>query len=648
MKVLVADCETNGLLPQLTKLHCLAFVDFSTGAVHSFADQPGHRPIEEGLRELEAADMTVWHNGIKFDIPAIRKVYPWWKPRGVVRDSMLTASLVWPKNPVLFEKDRPLVAKGKLPGNLMGRHSLEAYGYRLGEYKGDYKGGWENWSPEMHSYCEQDVRVTAKLWARILEDFELWKKQRPRNTLECIEIEHEVAWIIARQEQYGVGFDHAAAGHLLGELTIRHDALLQQVTDMFPPKVVRTPFIPKVTLPKRGYQKGVLTYKEKLVPFNPQSRDHVAERLIELGWKPVERTADGKWKVDDDILRTIPIPEAQKLADLFDLSKRIGTLSTGKEALLKHATARGTLHHRCDSNGAVTGRATHSKPNVNIPKVKKGADGKILLMKEGGYGFEFRGLFRPVNGGIQVGVDADSLEARVEAGYTVAYDGGSYRETILSGNKDNGTDLHTRNRNAIRSVVPSCSRDTAKTTKYAWTYGAGDWKIGFAAGATGSREKVAGAGKKIRGKLLAASPGLEGLVKAIEGSLEKRNYLWGLDGRKLFIRSKNAALNTLFQSAGAVIFKRAMIIRDLKLTGVLPSIIGTQGPEASKGLIPGKDYEQMLWVHDEVQMEARTEAIAKRVGKAMEEAIKEAGEHFKFDCPMAGNADHGRNWAECH
>jgi len=52
-----------------------------------------------------------------------------------------------------------------MPLRLYGRHSLEAYGYRLGVYKGDFAKDtdWEQWSPAMQEYCENDVQLTLKL-----------------------------------------------------------------------------------------------------------------------------------------------------------------------------------------------------------------------------------------------------------------------------------------------------------------------------------------------------------------------------------------------------------------------------------------------------------------------------------------------------
>ena len=65
-----------------------------------------------------------------------------------------------------------------MPQRLYGRHSLEAWGYRLKCFKGDYgkmDGAWDVYTPEMLSYCEQDVAVTVKLWElmkRRMEDYQ--------------------------------------------------------------------------------------------------------------------------------------------------------------------------------------------------------------------------------------------------------------------------------------------------------------------------------------------------------------------------------------------------------------------------------------------------------------------------------------------
>lgn len=622
MKVLVADCETDGLLDELTKVHCLCFVDAATGEKSDFADQPGYRPIAEGLKELAEADVTVWHNAIRFDIPALRKVYPWFKPRGIVRDTLVMASLIWPKKPTLLDIDTKLRAKGKLPGNLMGLHSLKAWGHRLGNHKGDYTGGWEAWSPEMHAYMLQDISTGLSLWLRCLKELETWPSQ------DSVDLEHEVAWVIARQERWGFKFNEAKAAKLLATLTQRKTDLEASLSTVFPPKIVRTPFTPKRSNKTKGWIAGVTIYKEKEVAFKPSSRKHVAERLMDLGWQPGEFGMDGVPKVDDDILQALPYPQAKVLAELFTIDKRIGQLSTGSEAWLRNVK-KGRIHGAVSTCGAVTRRMTHFKPNVaQVPKEH-----------------DYRELFEHSLGCL-VGCDADSLEGRVEAGYTVRFDGGAYMDMILNGDKAKGTDLHSVNAKALCRFLPGTIRDTAKTFKYATTYGCGDWKAGWTLGVTGSREKVAGVGKKAKAALLAASPGLGKLTEAVKKAAE-RGWVKSLDGGKLVVRKAHAAINTVFQSAGAIVMKKALVILDTELTGVLPSVIGTQGVEAATNLTPGVDFEFAANVHDEFQIDTKTE-LADTVGQAAAEAITKAGAALGFRCPMVGNYDIGPNWAATH
>lgn len=136
---------------------------------------------------------------------------------------------------------------------------------------------------------------------------------------------------------------------------------------------------------------------------------------MSLGWKPTEFGADGVPSLDDDTLLALPYPEAKILAEYFLIQKRLGQLSNGKEALIRNER-KGRIHGRVITNGAVTGRMTHSKPNMNLPKV-----GTL-------YGEEFRSLMIASPGKVLVGCDADSLEARCLAHYMARYDGGAYEE----------------------------------------------------------------------------------------------------------------------------------------------------------------------------------------------------------------------------
>lgn len=113
----------------------------------------------------------------------------------------------------------------------------------------------------------------------------------------------------------------------------------------------------------------------------------------------------------------------------------------------------------------------------------------------------------------------------------------------------------------------------------------------------------------------------------------KRDYLIGLDGRKLHVRSAHFALNTLLQGAGAVLMKTATVF--------------FHWLAADAGLVSGRDYVQVLHVHDEAQFLARPDK-AEQVGKLFVEAIERAGEHFSLRCPVTGEYKVGKNWAETH
>ena len=167
----VFDLETNGLLKDATRIHCLSIYWEKDRRVETFNDErysesPKDLPmannsITTGLGYLEVADILVGHNIIGFDIPIIKSIYPWFSPRGTIIDTLLLSRLYHPNLLDIDKKHN----WNHMPLQLYGRHSLEAYGYRLNEYKGNFgkTTDWSDWSQEMQDYCVQDVAVTTKL-----------------------------------------------------------------------------------------------------------------------------------------------------------------------------------------------------------------------------------------------------------------------------------------------------------------------------------------------------------------------------------------------------------------------------------------------------------------------------------------------------
>ena len=174
------DLEANGLLHDATRIHCLALNWYEDNRAETFNDEPygdgsydikeeapmaGNYAIHTGLQWLETADTIVGHNIIGYDIPVIKHIYGWFNPKCTVVDTLLLSRLYHPN---LLDIDKYRKENGYLkhmPLQLYGSHSLEAWGHRLGVYKGDFSKttDWKEWSQEMQDYCEQDVVVTTKL-----------------------------------------------------------------------------------------------------------------------------------------------------------------------------------------------------------------------------------------------------------------------------------------------------------------------------------------------------------------------------------------------------------------------------------------------------------------------------------------------------
>ena len=623
----VYDLETDGLLEDVTIIHCMVIICINTGKLDYYNDHDDQGKtggILEGLERLHVAKWTCGHNIDGYDYEVIKKLHPKLVPLGESFDTLIVSKLIYSD---MKATDFAFMKKHykDLPGFLIGSHGLKAWGYRLGDNKGDYDGGWEFWSPEMQTYCNQDGRVTEKLFRKF---------HKKNYSMEAIELEHGVSHIIRRQITYGFPFNVPEAHKLKTELEIIRDGLKVKLREEFGSwyarkgKLERDSFwchdgvkrkVPFTLLPKQdnkthGYVKGRPLTAIKLVEFNAASRDHIGSRLVaKYKWKPTEFGKDGKPTVDEDIMKHLKYPCMPDIMQYLMIDKRLGMISEGKQAWLKKEV-NGRIHGNVNVNGAVTGRMTHNAPNVAQTPAN-----------DAEYGERCRALFTVGAGKKLVGADASGLELRVLAHFMARWDGGKYAKTVCEGKQEEGTDIHTVNQKA--AGLPT--RPMAKTFIYGFLYGAGDAKIGSIVDGT-SKE-----GKQLKEKFLAGLPALSSLVSLVKSKVIPRqiSYIRGLDGRMVPIRHQHAALNTLLQSGGAIIMKKALVILDDSLQ--------------EKGLVPGMDYEFVANIHDEFQLEV-SEEHAELVGHAAVMAIEEAGKHFNFKCPLTGSYATGYTWKETH
>mgnify|MGYP003645529440 CR=1 FL=1 len=603
MRTVVFDIETNGLLEELDVVHSLCTDSLDESYQTSHCADEYYASIEDGLSILTKADGVVGHNIIAFDIPAIQKVYPnFYIPIEKIIDTLILSRLLYPN---LMEIDGGLVKSGRLPIKLRGSHGLEAWGYRLGLHKGDYKkemeakgkDPWANWNAPMQTYCGQDVVVNKALYHLFL------RKEQPTR---AIVLEHKFAAIIKKQEKFGFKFDVTNAASLYADLAFARHDIDEQLKDIFGSFYTNNgSFTPKATSKKTGYNKGVTFSRIKLIDFNPASRQHIADRLIKLfGWKPKDFTPSGQAQVDESILSKLNYPPTPLLARRFMLEKRISQIG-GDNGWLNYER-KGRIHGSVNTLGAVTGRCTHSKPNIGqVPSVSSE------------YGTECRSKFIVDDGYKLVGADASGLELRCLAHFMAAYDGGLYAKLLLE------EDIHTVNQNAAGLLT----RNQAKTFIYAFLYGAGDEKIGSIIG------KGAAAGKKLKAQFLNQLPALKRLKEAVDFKAKSTKTLTGIDGRTLHVRHAHAALNTLLQSAGALLVKQATINLYEELE--------------RRGLRWGIDWAMVAHVHDEYQLQVKEEHVAV-VQEVAIWSFREAGRQFNWRCPLDGDSKVGNNWAETH
>ena len=510
----------------------------------------------------------IGHNIIGFDAPVIKNVLgiDLFKI-GKVTDTLILSRLF---NPVRE-----------------GGHSLKAFGLKFGYKKFDFN-DFTKFSQEMLKYCIRDVKL-------LIQVYNLLNRQGVNFSEQSIELEHEVAKIIEQQVSNGFLFDQEKAHILLARLKQRIDEAQEKVRETFTPLKIEETFIPKVNNKARGYIKGVPFTKVKYQEFNLGSRQQIGERLINLGWKPKKFTDKGHVIVDEKVLSEIKnIPEAELIKEFLLLQKRVAMIESWIEAVKED----GRVHGKVITNGAITSRMSHSSPNMaQIPAVYSP------------YGKDCRELWVVPSGYKLVGVDASGLEIRILSHYM---NDKEYINEVING------DIHSTN----QTLAGLETRDIAKTFIYAFIYGAGNKKLGTICGRSESY------GRTIKDRFLKRLPSLAKLRKRVDNAV-KKGYLKGLDQRKLIIRQKHSALNTLIQGGGAIAMKKALVI--------LSNYISTYKIDA----IPVAN------VHDEFQYQVKEEQ-ADRFGKLAVQSIVDAGDKLNLRCSLDGEYKIGNNWKETH
>lgn len=552
MKKLLIDIETN--LKHDT-IWCAVTQDIDTGEVIV------HTTAQRLKSVIKDYDLIVGHNIIGFDAPVLREVWGISIRADQVCDTLVMSRL---ENPIRE-----------------GGHSLKNWGKILGNDKinfeaEDFDAGLTD---EMIEYCKQDVNLNVDVYNHLVNRLSQWGDYE-----KALQLEHQVAVHITRQERNGFNFDTEKATILQAEVADRMADITDKLQEVFPPIVE-----------ERISEKTGKRLKDKVTRFNVGSRKQIGERLQTLGWKPEEFTDSGQPKIDETILNKIEgIDEAKLIAEYLTLQKTDGFLSSW----IKNTCDDGKIHGRVISCGAVTNRMTHHSPNLGqVPSTKSM------------YGSECRSLFIANKDEVMVGADLSGIELRCLAHYMRDP---KYTEQILEG------DIHTYNQKA--AGLPT--RDNAKTFIYAFLYGAGAEKLGQIVG------KGSQAGGRLKAKFMKSVPALAQLIEKVQ-RLSRKGFVPALDGRRIIVQSEHSALNMLLQSAGAIVAKQ-WIVETHKLMRE-----------------HGVKFTQVAMVHDEIQASVPP-AQAEKAGELMCLAAKKAGEVLGFRVPVDAEYSVGKSWLETH
>ena len=410
-----------------------------------------------------------------------------------------------------------------------------------------------------------------------------------------VQLEHQVAHILQKQEEHGWYFDERAAYEL--ESTLRGE--LEEATEVLRRKfgfVAGTVFTPKRNNRTQGYVQGCPF--TKLKQLNPTSRDHIAWILkTHENWTPTQLTATGKAVVDETVLKDIGSETALLFLRCLDITKKLGMISEGVNAWQKLSTTCNRIHHHCGV-ATSTFRCAHRKPNLaQVPSDER-----------------FRKLFRATPTYQMVSADLSGIELRMLAHYLSRYDNGRYQRILTTG------DIHQTNADRI-----GITRRQVKTVTYAFLYGAGNTKLGYSYDKLLSEKAASIKGAEIRKAYIAAIPGLADLLLACEKA-SKRGYANAIDGRRISVDKGHKFLNYLLQGSAATIAKRWMVI----VNECLPP-----------------DGHQLSFVHDELNYECYPR-FAEEFAKWLETAARMAGEHYNLRCPIAAEAKIGYTWADVH
>lgn len=622
-KILIADIETNAICASdtfveesINTMHCFCAIDYLSEKEYRLRD------AKEAVELINKYQVVVFHNGVKFDVPVLEKLSGL-KVQAKVYDTKIAASTIF-----------PMVQKYDWDNEIEGttlNHSLKDWGIRLGEFKDDYTGGWDEWSKEMEDYCIQDCKVTLKLF-EFLRDHESYSS-------DAVKLEHRVAKILSDIKVFGVKIDMDKLHQLDRLFKWEMEQVRNRLNVHFPQEVKKIysksgsplPFLYGIRVEDEwvvDYTKKalldtvkrtvdltasqinsnieVLGYRSYTKEFNPCARDQVIEYLEAEGWQPDKLSPkDGKAVVDDEVLSNLEYSQVPNILEYKRIIKLLGFTSRGNTAW-QRLIVDGRLHGNINHMGTPHSRCSHTSPNLGQVPVR-----------DPFYGPPIRSLFVADEGYKFLGFDASGLQLRCLAHWLAYFDKGEYARVLVE------TDIHSYN----QEKAGLATRDQAKSFIYALLFGAAAEKISQIAGTDKAEASL------LIDKFKKGIPALPALEYHLIRNKRQKGYIKTIDGRPVYVPRENLLLNYLLTSTEAVIMKSVLVtIKDLL---------------EESGLVYGKDWYPSLFVHDEVQMNVQDDCIDV-VTEVIKDSFGVVEKKLGLKCPLDCEVNIGRNWSETH
>lgn len=577
--------------------------------------------LEDYLNSFDEEVCLLTFNGTGFDLPVLERVWGF-KWEGMHTDLYLLGKIIDP--------DRE-------------SHSLASWAKEIGlgleKTEVDYdKAPLE----ELKDYLLNDLELTEEV-AKYMQTKPGYKVSGSLRKI--LDVEQEVKRSVVEQGYKGFPFDLTKACNLVAQMDEHLDALESTAKDFLPfvdlPKS-KLDYPPKIQVKKDGTpsaamlkwcERNGIEFNIKEVPYTEplkttyqislKNQTDLKKWLLSQGWKPtMYNTKPDKSRgspmlydriskeVCPNVLDILSVSQVSVIQDyLITKSRRNVLLSDKDTGWIKKASSISpvippqgfVINHDADTLGTPTGRYKH-RVIANVPRVTSP------------YGKEMRELFIPSPHKVMVGWDASALEAMMEAHYVMPYDK-DYAEALTD------EDVHTRN----QRLVGLPTRDMAKTFKYAITYGASPCKL---ASILNVPEHTA---KLWYDEFWEVNVGLKELKARLKAEWERRDkqFIPGLDGRLIQTRSEHSLLNSLFQSAGAIVMKYATVLAE------------------TRAKQEGLDARPLIRYHDEEQWECSL-SDAEKLGKIGVWSIEAAAKYLKLRVPVTGEFKIGNNWAETH